>query len=290
RDLRLAEAQDRHRAHGAVEPFAVLALSGPAARVPVVFQEGMRKLERHALWFPPLDRATPPVCDACGGPPGEASICADPAHEALLCPRCRTFCQTCGAGLCSGHARVCSCGATACPAHGAACESCGEACCAAHTLSCGRCCRKFCRRHAFACGICGLAACTDHAKRCGSCDIELCGEHQSPCDVTGRTACPRHAKACGGCGETVLDLAWKDGRCETCRTLASAAPGDPAVAAAETLVPEARGAAWRSARTKTRVLLTGSTLLSRYRVWLARDLSLLSAWGGSKLFGMKKIR
>ncbi|MCE9582324.1 MAG: hypothetical protein K8T20_07510 [Planctomycetes bacterium] len=297
RELRLIELQDRFRASAHVDPVAAVAISGSAARVKVVFQAGTRKLERETLWFPPVGRATPPACDLCGGPftgatpaVAEAAICGEPAHDVLLCAACRRHCQACGAGLCPEHTKACSCGAIACPAHGAACEACAQFCCAGHSFKCVRCCRSFCRQHAFECGVCKLISCSDHSKRCGSCDIELCGEHQRPCDATGKVGCPQHMKPCEECGETVLDTALQMQKCPSCRNLAPVLPGDPAVAAAERFLPVAIGATWLKSETKTRVRLEGRTFMNKYRVWLAKDLKPLQAFGGSKLFGMRKMR
>jgi hypothetical protein len=290
RDLRLSEVADRFRAHASVEPVAALAIAGTAARVKVAFELGARRLEREALWFPPMERAVAPVCDLCGGPLGEAAMCGDPQHDVLLCAGCRRYCQACGSGLCAEHTKACSCGAIACPAHGGACEACGQFCCGNHSQKCVRCCRVFCRQHAYECGVCRAVSCVEHARRCGSCDLELCGEHQTPCDATGKVGCPKHIVTCEECGESVLDTAWLAGKCETCRKLEPCPPGDPLVAAAEGFLPEAKGATWMRAATKTRIRLEGKTFWNRYRVWLTRDAKAISAYGGSRLFGMKKLR
>lgn len=290
RELRLLEVADRHRASAHVEAVAALAVTGTAARVPLEFAAGARKFSREVLWFPPTGNVNAPVCDLCGGPPGEAALCGAPGHDVLLCPKCRRYCQSCGAGLCAEHTKACACGAIACPAHGAPCEACAQFCCEKHLFKCVRCCRAFCRQHAFECGVCRMVSCTDHAKRCGSCDIELCGEHQSICDATGKAACPKHLVKCPECGDAVLDTAVAGGSCSTCRAMADAPAGDPAVAAALAFLPEAQGATWRKAESKTRFRLEGKTFWNRYRVLLAKDLRPIGAWGGSRLFGMRKLR
>ncbi|MBI2921703.1 MAG: hypothetical protein HYY18_11525 [Planctomycetes bacterium] len=290
RDLRLIEVQDRYRAHAAVEPVAVLGVTGQAARVAVVFQAGARRLEREVLWFPPLESVAPPACDMCEGPLLEASLCGDPSHDVLLCAECRRYCQTCGAGLCRDHTKTCHCGAVACPAHGAPCEACAQFCCRNHQLKCVACCRPFCQQHAHPCGVCNLISCADHSKRCGSCTLELCPEHGTPCDVTGKVACPKHVKTCGECGEKVLDVAYGEGLCQACRSLKPVMPGDPAAAAAVTWLPEAAKASWFRSDTKSRVMMVGKTWFRKYRVWLTKDLKPLNALGGTKLFSMKKLK
>ena len=50
------------------------------------------------------------------------------------------------------------------------------------------------------------------------------------------------------------------------------------------------GASWHRAETKSRVRLEGKTFFNKYRVLLAKDLKPISAFGGSKLFGMRKLR
>ena len=290
RELRLLEVADRFRASAHVDAVAALAVSGSAARVKLLFQSGARKLEREVVWFPPTGNVKPPVCDLCGGALGEAAICGDPQHNVLLCANCRRYCQSCGAGLCAEHTKACGCGAIACPAHGAACEACAQYCCEKHLFKCVRCCRAFCRQHAFECGVCRLISCVDHTKRCGSCDIELCGEHQRLCDASGKAGCPKHMVNCPECGDEVLDVAVSGGKCTTCRNRQPAAAGDPAVSAALLFVPAATGAAWTRSDTKSRIRLDGRTFLNKYRVWLGKDLKPLSAFGGSKLFGMKKLR
>lgn len=290
RELRLLEVADRFRASAHVDAVAALGVSGSAARVKLEFVSGPRKLAREVLWFPPTGSVNAPVCDLCGGALGEAAICGEPQHDALLCANCRRYCQACGAGLCAEHTKACACGAIACPAHGAACEACAQFCCEKHLFKCVRCCRSFCRQHAFECGVCRAISCTDHAKRCGSCDIELCGEHQRICDATGKAGCPKHLVKCPECGDDVLDTAIANARCSTCRSMADVLPGDLAVAAALAFAPEANGSTWRKAESKTRIRLEGKTFWNRYRVILGKDLKPVSAWGGSKLFGMKKLR
>jgi hypothetical protein len=290
RDLRLGEVTERFRAHAAAEPAAVLMVDGKAARVGLVFEAGARKLRREVVAFPPLGPAAPPPCDLCGAALAEAAICGDPAHDVLLCAACRRYCQTCGAGLCSQHTKSCACGAVACPAHGAACEACGVFCCEKHRLRCMACCRSFCAQHAHECGVCRLIGCFEHSKRCGSCQLELCPEHAVTCDLTGKPACPQHLKSCGECGENVLDIAIREGKCTACGSLLDVPPGDPAVAAAVAYLPVAANCSWKRADTKTRIRLEGKTFLNRYRVWLDRELKPIAAWGGSRLFGMKKLR
>ncbi len=138
RQVKLADAQARHRIRLELELINVLLILQPKVLLPVSIANRRATTTRFAVWDPLVHWLEPLVCDACGEAGDEMHLCTHGhlVHRRCLAPQCsectRTYCQLC----------------------------------ADQMLACAVCQRPICRASARVCADCGRITCNEHQKMC----------------------------------------------------------------------------------------------------------------------------
>ncbi len=192
RERRLAEAREKYRFVGEVELCNVRTVLLDVTSATVsLANRGARKVL--VVEYDCANREVPPLaCEVCGGSAAEPVLCFG-GH--LAGPECVRGCEFCD----RVHCRTCIASEGAITA----CASCHRSVCPDHAEVCALSRRPFCPDHIHACAICGRTVGPEYVARCESCEQSYC----------------------------VVCVAPPAEKCATCRSLAPAPPGDPAVAA-----------------------------------------------------------